>query len=286
MRILITGCEGQLGLALQQTLEGEELLCMDLPEHDILDGPQLRSSVSDFQPQVVLHCAAMTDVDGCERDQDAAFRVNALGTHNVALACQDVGADLVAISTNEVFDGTQSEPYLEWDRPNPVAAYGRSKWAGEQSVQMLLNRFYIVRTAWLFAQSGQTFPFKILRAAEKRGELSVVTDEISNPTYAPDTAAAIARLIETDHFGIYHFTNSGFCSRHEFAREALRLAGLGQVPITPIAASEWPRLSTPPLRAVLANTAGTELGITPRPWQEALAAYFEEEVSAGQLETP
>ena len=193
---------------------------------------------------------------------------------------------MVYISTNEVFDGIAQSPDHEWDVPNPISVYARSKAAGERVVRTLLQRFYIVRVAWLFAPGGNNFVSKIVAAARKHGALRVVGDEFGNPTYAPDTAAAIARLVETDHFGIYHFTNSGFCSRYEFAREALRLAGLGQMPITPIAASEWPRLSTPPLRAVLANVAGAELGITLRPWQEALAAYFEEEVSAGKLETP
>ena len=182
---------------------------------------------------------------------------------------------MVYISTNEVFDGTAQPPYREWDVPNPISVYARSKAAGERVVRALLQRFYIVRIAWLFAPGGNNFVSKIVAAARKHGALKVVDDEFGNPTYAPDAAAAIARLVEANHFGIYHFTNSGACSRYEFAREALRLAGLGKVPITPIASSEWPRPSAPPLRAILANVAGAELGITLRSWQEALAAYFD-----------
>jgi dTDP-4-dehydrorhamnose reductase len=272
-RVVITGCLGQLGQALQEALADRTLLLLDLPAGDITD-PAIIRTIADFHPDVVIHPAAYTDVDGAEREPDVAYRVNVWGTQNVALACQQAGAAMVYLSTNEVFDGTADAPYREWDAPSPISTYARSKAAGERVVRALLQRFYIVRVAWLFAPGGNNFVAKIIAAADKYGALRVVDDEFGNPTYAPDAAAAIAQLIETEHYGIYHLANAGVCSRHQFAHEILRQAGRNHVPITPIRSSEWKRASTPPLRAILANTAGAELGIRPRPWQDALAAYF------------
>jgi dTDP-4-dehydrorhamnose reductase len=216
----------------------------------------------------------MTDVDGCERNPQAAYRVNTWGTQNVAVACNRLGAAMLHISTNDVFDGTLGRAYYEWDRPAPRSVYAESKAAAEFYVRTLLNRFYIVRTAWLYARGGNNFVSKIVAAADRHGRLRVVTDEVSSPTYAPDLAAAIAELIETEHFGLYHFTNAGTCSRFEWARELLRLAGREHVPLEPITSDQWQRAAPPPLYAPIANTAGAALGITLRPWQEALRDYF------------
>ncbi|HEY64985.1 MAG TPA: dTDP-4-dehydrorhamnose reductase [Caldilineae bacterium] len=275
-RIVVTGARGQLGRALCALLTDVTLLAIDLEEADIRDGDQIIPLITEFRPDVVIHAAAWTDVDGAERDPDGAYAVNALGTQNVALACQQVGAAMLYVSTNEVFDGRAEEPYREWDAPAPISVYARSKWAGEQIARMLLNRLYIVRTAWVFAPGGNNFPSKIIAAADRHGALRVVDDEIGNPTYAPDLARAIVRLISTGRFGIYHLTNEGACSRYEWACEILRMSGREHVPVTPIPSSEWKRLATPPLRAVLANTAAAALGIRLRPWREALKAYFEE----------
>jgi dTDP-4-dehydrorhamnose reductase len=278
MRIVITGHKGQLGRALQEVLQGETLFGLDLPQHDITDGQTTARAIADFAPQVVIHAAAMTNVDGCERDPDAAYRINGLGSQNVALASQKCGAAMVCVSTNEVFDGTKGEPYLEFDQPHPINVYGRSKLAGELITQALLNRFYIVRTAWLYAQGGNNFVTKMILIADERGELRVVADEVSSPTYAPDLAEAIAKLIRTDHYGIYHFTNEGICSRHDFAVKILELAGRGHVPVHPITSDQYARASTPPLYAPIRNfCAATALGITLRPWEEALRAYFDAE---------
>jgi len=276
MRITITGHKGQLGRALQEVLRGETLFGLDLPEHDITDREAIAQAIADSDSQVLIHAAAMTNVDGCERDSDAAYRINGLGTQNVALACQRCGAAMVYVSTNEVFDGTQGEPYLEFDQPRPINTYGRSKLAGEFFTRTLLDHFYIVRTAWLYARGGNNFVTRIIRAADERGELRVVTDEVSSPTYAPDLAEAIAKLIRTDHYGIYHFTNEGICSRYDFAVEILELAGRGHVPVHPITSDQYARASAPPLHTPIRNfCAATALGITLRPWEEALQAYFE-----------
>lgn len=273
MRIVITGHKGQLGRQLLSAFGAHDVLPLDLPDDDITD-PAVIERVARFAPQLIVHGAAFTDVDGAEKDPELAYRVNALGTQNLALAAQRTGAAMMLISTNEVFDGSQRELYREWDTPNPMSTYARSKAAGEHIVRDLLRQFYVVRVAWLFGPGGNNFITKILAGAEKYGALRVAADEFGNPTYAPDAAVAMARLAETGHFGIYHLTNSGFCSRYEFAREIMRLAGKPDLPITPILSADWPRPSKPPLHAVLANTAAANLGITLRPWQAALADYI------------
>ncbi|MEA3459924.1 MAG: dTDP-4-dehydrorhamnose reductase [Chloroflexota bacterium] len=275
MRIAITGSKGQLGRALQEILKGEPLFLIDLPEHDFTSLPIIKA-IAGFSPEVVIHGGAHTDVERCARDPDTAYLVNALGTQNVALACQRCDAAMVYISTNEVFNGSKNEPYLEFDRPDPINAYGRSKLAGELFTQALLNRFYIVRTSWLYARGGENFVTKIIRAADERGRLRVVTDEVSSPTYAPDLAEAIANLIRTEHYGIYHLINEGVCSRYDFAVKILALSGRGHIPIEPVTLAEYKRASTPPPYAPLRNFCAAVLGIKLRPWEEALRAYFEE----------
>jgi dTDP-4-dehydrorhamnose reductase len=273
MRIVITGALGQLGKALQHALAEADLVLIDLPDWDITD-PQSVAPLADLKPEVVIHCAAMTDVDGCARNPDLAYQVNAFGTQNVALACQRSGAAMVHISTNEVFEGTAIEPYREFDSRRPINPYGASKLAAEKIADRLVNKLYIVRISWLFAPGGNNFVDKITAAADKHGRLRVVTDEVANPTYAPDLADAIACLIQTRHYGSYHLVNEGYCSRYEFAVEILKQSGRESVPVSPITSGEFERVSTPPPFAPLRNTVGTALGITLRPWQEALADYF------------
>jgi dTDP-4-dehydrorhamnose reductase len=286
MRIAITGANGQLGRALQSTLakatcevDGEklrdaEIIPLDLPQWDITN-PHHTTQLAALRPQLVIHCAAMTDVDGCARDPERAFRVNAFGTQNVALACQRAGAAMVYISTNEVFDGSSARPYLEFDKTNPINPYGESKLAGETIAARLLHRLYVVRISWLFAPNGNNFVRKILARADQYGTLQVVTDEVANPTYAPDVAKAIWQLVTTGHYGIYHLVNEGYCSRYEYAVEILRQAGRSHVPVQPITRAQFQRASRPPAFAPLRNTVGTALGIQLRPWQEALRDYFQ-----------
>lgn len=274
MRIVITGHKGQLGTALQAALAGAEILGVDLPEHDITDPASIKASVTAFRPDIVIHCAALTNVDGCQQNPELAFRINALGTQNVALACGACGAAMVHISTNEVFDGRLGRAYYEWDSPSPLSVYAQSKAAAEFYVRTLLQRFYIVRPAWLYARGGSNFVEKIVAAADQHGALRVVTDEVSNPTYAPDLARAIVQLLPTGHFGIFHFTNSGACSRYDWACKILELSGRGHIPVEPITSDQWPRPAPPPLYAPLVNFTGAALGITLRPWEEAMRAYF------------
>jgi dTDP-4-dehydrorhamnose reductase len=282
MRVIITGATGQLGQALQKVLAEQNFDILDIPRYDVRDHSIVKS-LSDLYPELVIHCAAMTDVDGCARDPDTAFNINAFGTQNIAHACLRCNAEMVYISTNEVFNGRSDRPYLETDKPNPINPYGSSKRAGEQmAAHYLATGLYIVRIAWLFGYGNKPmFPEKIIAAADKHGELRVVTDEVANPTYALDLAEAIAQLVRTHVHGVYHFTNAGYCSRYEFAKEILRLSGRETVPIHPITLAEYQRASVVPPFTPLANTKGAELGIQLRPWQEALAAYFESDHRLG-----
>jgi dTDP-4-dehydrorhamnose reductase len=274
MRIVITGHKGQLGAALLEALASKDLFGVDLPDHDITNPMAIMETIAAFRPDVVIHTAAMTNVDGCEQDPDLAFRINAFGTQNIALACERCGATMVHVSTNDVFDGKLGRPYYEGDSPSPQSVYARSKAAAELNVRTLMNHYYIVRTAWLYARGGNNFPAKIVAAADRLGALKVVTDEVSAPTYAPDLARAIAQLIHTGHYGIYHFTNSGICSRYDWACKILELAGRGRVPVEPITTDQWRRSAPPPLYAPIVNLAGAALGITLRPWEEGLAEFF------------
>ena len=277
MRIYITGSKGQLGRALMRRLAQHDLLGVDLPEIDLTDLSATRASLTAFQPQVVIHAAAMTDVDGAARDPDLVYRVNALGTRNVAVASEACGAALLALSTNEVFDGAKNEPYLEFDPTHPINPYAKSKLAAEQFVRDLTTRFYIVRTAWLYGLGGNNFVKKIVTRADSDGRLRVVADEVSSPTYAEDLISAIEQLIPTGAYGIYHFTNAGACSRYEFAQKILELSGRSHIPIEPTVLADYPRPSTPPPYCPLRNFCGAQIGITLRPWQDALADYLAHE---------
>ena len=274
MRIAITGASGQLGRALQAEL-GDANTIIALGHAEIeLGHPSCVEQLVATGADLVIHPAAYTNVDGCARDPELAYRVNGLGTRYVALACRQMGAPLVYISTNEVFDGAAASPYFEYDRAAPINAYGRSKYAGEQAVRELLDRFYIARVAWLFG-GERNFVRTILRLAAERDSLSLVADEVGSPTYAPDVAAAVARLIATPFYGTYHLVNEGSCSRYEFAAEILRQAGRATVALQPIALADYKRDSAVPPYTPLRNQAATALGIHLRPWQDALAEYVD-----------
>lgn len=276
VRILVTGANGHLGRELVQILQHHQVTGAGKGDVDVTVRQTVFSAVEEARPEVIIHCAAYTDVDGCARNPQRAYHVNGFGTQNVALACLHYGAELVHISTNEVFDGAHPGGYQEWMPVNPQNPYACSKAAAEFFVRHILQRAYIVRTAWLYAPGGRNFVHTILRLARERDEIRVVTDEIGNPTYTRDVAAAIAQLLETKQYGTYHFVNEGSCSRWAFANEILRLAGLDRVRNRPILSSEFKRASTPPPFGALHNVAGTALGIQLRSWREALAEFMEE----------
>lgn len=279
MRILITGAKGRLGSRLVELLQTEHhaVTGIDIDTVDITDRPRIFQTFETVQPELVLHCAALTAVDYCAEHPDEALTANGFGTQSIALACQKNDIPLLYVSSNEVFTGQMHHEYLEYDRPDPINPYGYSKWVGEQVVRDLVQKHYIVRTSWLFAHGGKNFIHTVLQLAQQGKPLRVVTNEVSAPTYSNDLAEAICRLVTTGHYGIYHLVNSGFISRYGFARHALDLAGYTDTPIVPISLAEYPRPSRPPEHAVLRNFAAARLGIVLRPWQEAVAAFLEDE---------
>lgn len=284
MRIIVTGAAGRLGGKLVQILNerghdvtGADIVGDQVERLDISDFAATRDFITTRKPDVVIHPAAWTDVDGCARDPERAVLVNGFGTQHVALSAAAANAAVLYVSSNEVFDGTASQPYGEYDVTNPINPYGYSKWVGERALVNINPRHYIVRTAWLFAHGGKNFIQTILGAAAAGKRLRVVINEVANPTYNDDLAAGIAALVETGRYGIYHLTNEGFCSRHAFARYFLDKAGYADVPLEPIASQEWQRPSRPPVYASLANQAGRLVGVTLRPWQEAVDAFLQKE---------
>jgi dTDP-4-dehydrorhamnose reductase len=288
MRILVTGACGMLGRLVVQALEGKhEVIATDvLPECerlDIVDTCSVFAAIEKHKPELVIHCAAMTDVDGCEREPDAAFRANALGTWNLACACAANDAAIAYVSTDYVFDGDKGEPYTEFDRPNPASAYGASKLAGEQAVIELCPKHYIVRTSWVFAPHGKNFAITMLRHSETKKELTVVGDQFGSPTYAKDLAGFLASLAGSPLYGIYHYTNSGSCSWHEFAKTIIEMAGRTDVNVVPIRTEDWPTPTRRPKFSVLRHYRLELLGRdNARSWQEATAEFVREWTTAKQ----
>ncbi len=284
MKVAVTGTRGTLGSALVKRAEaaGHEVLPLNRPEYDITDPASVLEAVRRFEPEVVIHPAAYTNVDGAEDDPDTAFRVNGLGTRNVALACEQVGASLVYVSTNMVFfDESRRTPFTELETPSPLGAYAYSKWAGEKYVEHLMTRFYIARVSWLFGKMGVSFVDKIVKAADARGALSVVADEVATPTYAEDVAEALFKLAASGLYGWYHTVNEGEASRFEYAQEIMRLTGRAHIPMTPTSLADYKRPAPTPHYSTLKNSVGAEAGIALRPWQEALREYIAERAERG-----
>ncbi len=274
MRILITGANGQLGRALVGLLADDDVVAPGHAELDITDAGAVKKALAEARPEVVVHAAAWTDTAGCERDPERAMLVNGRGAGIVAEACREAGAAMVYVSSNEVFDGEKGAPYDEDDATHAVNAYAASKLEGERQVAAALEERYIVRASWLFGPGRVSFPEKILQAAQRDGKLRAVTDEIASPTWTLDLAEAISKLVRTQAYGVYHFSNSGWCSRLEWAAEILRLAGMSGVPVEPATMAEFDLPYRKPPFSALANNNGARLGITLRPWQEALADHF------------
>jgi len=275
VRVLVTGAKGQLGVELLDVLgHSHDVVWLDLPDWDVTM-PEATRAIIDIHPEWVVHAAALTDVDSCERDPTRAQRVNAEGTRRVAEGCRAVGAGIVYLSTDYVFDGRKGSPYLETDPPAPLSAYGRSKLAGEEIVRAVVPRWTIVRTAWLFGRSGKNFVKTIIEKAAAGGALRVVDDQIGSPTYATDLADAIRELLRHGHTGFFHITNSGVCSWYEFARAILKHSGFPESLVSPMTTAELARPAPRPAFSVLGNTAWTTVGFPPlRPWPAALEAML------------
>jgi dTDP-4-dehydrorhamnose reductase len=262
-------------------LEGCEYL-------DIADTAGVFDAINRFHPEMVIHCAAMTDVDGCERDPDRAHLINAVGTWSLACACASIDCPIAYVSTDYVFDGEKGAPYTEFDPVNPMSAYGASKLAGEMAVRELCRKHYVVRTSWVFAPHGKNFALTILNIADARiaaGEtdkpLTVVADQIGSPTYAKDLAEFLASLVGSPLYGVYHFTNAGSCSWYEFASKILETAGKTQVKVTPIKSEEWPTPTRRPKYSVLRHYKMELLGRdSARGWQDAVREFVQEWTTA------
>ncbi len=279
MKILITGADGSIGgrLLRAMTDQGHTTVGTDIGNVDITDFNAVIAQVDAVQPDMVIHCAALTNVDLCAQQPELALRVNAIGTQNMALACARSGASLCYVSTNEVFDGQRGTPYLEYDPPHPINSYGYSKWVGEQMVREALPNHIIVRTSWVFAHGGINFLQKIVQRAAAGQPLSVVTNEVACPTYAEDFVEALTALLATGRYGTYHLTNEGHVSRFDFARYILDCYGYADVPITRMIGAQYPRPSRPPEYSALSNFIAAHMGIRLRPWSEAVLAFVERE---------
>jgi dTDP-4-dehydrorhamnose reductase len=282
MRVLLIGANGMLGKDIVQEWKDDELIPATSLDADIRNYEQVERLITATRPEWILLTAAYTDVDGSERDPEAAFAVNGKGTENVANVAQKYGSKVLYTSTDYVFDGQGTRPYEPADPIAPINVYGESKARGEQAIQASLRDWCIVRTSWLFGASGSSFPEKILRAAETRPELSVVADQVGSPTYTRDLAGAIRDLVHADARGFVSVTNSGTCSWFEFSQEILRQAGKNN-PVKPIDTARAARAAKRPAYSVLSPAALNALGITVRHWREALPPYLAELRKMGKL---
>lgn len=275
MKIMIIGSEGMLGHDLVNVLSAEHEVCTTTIETlDITDIDKTIKTVKENNPDVLVHAAAFTDVDGSESKPDLAYKVNAIGTRNVAVACQKTDCAMVYICTDYVFDGTNNNSYYEYDQTKPLGVYGKTKHTGEVYIHDILNKFYIVRTSWLYGYHGPNFVTTMLNLAKTTDSISVVNDQIGSPTYTVDLADAIKLLIKRPSYGIYHITNSEHCSWYDFAMEIFKQANV-QVDLKPVTTEEYPRPAPRPKYSVLKNYNWKMEGYPKiRSYKEALSDYM------------
>ena len=271
MRIIVTGAKGMLGQDLVPILkdQGHEVIPLGRQELDITDRNVVFEAIGHFHPQIVINCAAYTNVDQAEVDRDLAYAINALGVQNLALACEEKKCELVQISTDYVFDGTKTTPYRPLDPPNPINWYGYTKLAGEKFVEWHCSRFYIVRTSWLYGKYGKNFVTTILRMAKERECLEVVDDQIGSPTHTKSLSRAIANLILAQNYGVHHYTDltQNGISRFQFAQRVLKEANLERS-IKPIKSFNLQSQAHRPQYSVL------ELSLPSVPWEKELEDFF------------
>jgi dTDP-4-dehydrorhamnose reductase len=253
MKVLIIGSEGMLGHDLVEILSKEnEISTTTIDTLDITDIEKTIATVKNIEPDVVVHAAAFTDVNGSEDKKDLAYKVNGIGTRNIAVACKETDSALVYICTDYVFDGEKGSSYQEYDQPHPLSVYGKTKLQGETYIRDILSKFYIVRTSWLYGYHGPNFVTTMLKLAETMDTISVVNDQIGSPTYTLDLAIAISKLIKKPAYGIYHITNSGECSWYEYAKEIFEMAGI-TIEVKPVSTEEYPQPAPRPKYSVLEN---------------------------------
>ena len=269
MRILLTGAAGQLGTALRERLQADDVVPLDHGQLDIARLGTVREALTAHAPDLVINAAAFNDVDGAETRPEDAFAGNALGPRNLAVATAARHIPLLHVSTDYVFDGSRTRPYHEFDRPDPQSVYGASKLAGEDAVRGLNPRHYVVRTAWLYHTAGRNFP-KTMCAAAERGVVRVVSDQYGSPTYAPHLAEAIVQLVASDAYGTYHFAGRGAASWFELTCALYRHLGI-TASVQPVATADFPRPAVRPRYSVL-TTIQDPMILLP-PWQEGLAVF-------------
>lgn len=288
MKILVTGCKGQLGSQiiniikqghselgkLSEDIISSEVIGIDVEELDIIDLHKVREFITKEKPDVVINPAAYTNVDGCESNEDVAFKINALGARNIAIACEDIGAKLIHISTDYVFSGEGNSPLREYELPSPQSVYGKSKLAGENFVKEFCSKYFIVRTSWLYGYNGKNFVYTIMKAAKERGTLKVVDDQRGNPTNAEDLSYHILKLINTEDYGVYHCTGEGECSWYDFASKIVEYSGI-DCTVNPCTSQEFPSPTKRPAYSSLDNMMlRCTVGNNVRAWEEALKVFI------------
>ena len=276
MKVLVTGVKGQLGhdVVLELEKRGHRAIGVDVEEMDITDAEMVRQVMEETAPDAVIHCAAYTAVDAAEDNVSLCRRINAEGTANITRACRDLDCKMMYISTDYVFNGRGERPWEPDDEREPLNVYGQTKYEGELSVEML-EKYFIVRIAWVFGVNGKNFIKTMLNLGKTRDHLTVVDDQIGSPTYTWDLARLLADMIETDRYGRYHATNEGLCSWYEFACEIFRQAGVN-VEVVPVTAEEYKAKAKRPYNSRMSKEKLTANGFKRLPsWQDALKRYLE-----------
>ena len=279
MKILITGSKGQLGLELVKQLKIKglyKIIDTDRDELDIVDIDNVNEFILSSKPDVVINCAAHTAVDLCETDIDNAYKINAIGPRNLAIACEKINAKFVQVSTDYVFDGNIDRPYREDDNTCQNSIYGSSKLMGEKFTKEFCSRYFIVRTAWLYGE-GNNFVRTMLKLSETNKEINVVNDQFGSPTSTVDLAKAIIELIHTEHYGTYHGTCEGKCSWYDFAQKIFEISNI-DIKVNPVTSEEYKRPAPRPAYSVLDNFMLKLVGLNSfRNWEDALIEYLNEE---------
>lgn len=278
MKVLVTGVKGQLGYDVvnELTKRGHIAIGTDIEEMDITDKNSVNSVIKESMPEAVIHCAAYTAVDAAEDNVEICRKINAEGTQNIADVCKELDIKMIYISTDYVFDGEGERPWEPEDERTPLNVYGQTKYEGELAVQNTLDKYFIVRIAWVFGVNGKNFIKTMLNLGKTRDSLTVVNDQFGSPTYTYDLAKLLVDMVETEKYGIYHATNEGICTWYEFACEIFRAAGMN-VKVSPVSASEYPAKAKRPSNSRMSKEKLTENGFEKLPtWQDALARYLKE----------
>lgn len=278
MKILVTGYNGQLGFDVIKELRSRSIDCkgVDRDDFDITDRDETVKFIENYAPDAVVHCAAYTAVDRAEEDEKNCRKVNVDGSENIAIACEKLGAKMLYVSTDYVYGGAGEKPFEPTDETDPKNVYGRTKLEGEKAVMKHCDRFFIVRTSWVFGINGNNFVKTMLKLGNEKDELNVVCDQIGSPTYTPDLARLICDLIVTDKYGIYHGTNENYCSWADFAAEIMRL-GNRKAGVNPVSSDEYPVKAERPHNSRLSKKCLDDIGIDRLPtWQDALKRFLKE----------